>query len=157
MTYRDLTALSNTSLFQDFINDFNLEYKIIEDKLCIKNDCLLLLIYGFYVEDILYFDFYKIKEKTYAHIGRLISESNEKNEMKNIYTFFNNNHIKPVGDIMNPNTIKAERYFMTYIRIISKYLSDLLCCKLKEYNKYFEPIPEIRQKEFEDILNKFVS
>ncbi len=155
MKYRELTELTNTELFQRFVQSYNFEYKFIDNTLCIKNNCLLILIYGFYTEDILYFDFVKTDDKTTANIGRLISDSSNKDEMKRIYAFFKKNHIQPVSNIVTPNTIKVERYFMTYIKIISDYLSNLLRCDLSSYNKYFEPAPPMRQQEFEKILKEF--
>ncbi|RPH26543.1 MAG: hypothetical protein EHM93_19545 [Bacteroidales bacterium] len=155
MTYRNLSLLSETSLFQGFIEKFKLSYKIIGGKLCVKNERLLLLIYGFNIEDVLYFDFYKIEEKTYAHIGRLISDINKKDELMDIYTFFNKNHIVPYVDSGNASTIKAEQYFLTYIKIMSEYLSDIFRCEFEKYNKYFEPVSVMRQKDFEEILRRF--
>jgi len=131
MRYRDLTEISEAPNFQELIKYFNLKYILREGVIYIKNKCLLLMIYGFYTEEIIYVDFYDIKSKTISNIERPISQKT-----------------------LNPTTLFAEQYFLIYIEIIKKFLQDIMLCDLNKYSKYFEPAPPMRQQEFEKILKE---
>jgi len=155
MKYRDLTEISETSIFQDFVKYFNLDYILKEGVIYTKNKCLLLMIYGFYTESIIYIDFYDIKSKTISNIERLISENDDEALLKT-YERYKQKHIKPISqNNLTPTTLFAEQYFLIYIEIMTKFLKDIMSCDLIKYRKYFEPVSPIRQQEFEKILKEF--
>jgi hypothetical protein len=155
MRYRDLTEISEAPNFQELIKYFNLKYILREGVIYIKNKCLLLMIYGFYTEEIIYVDFYDIKSKTISNIERLISENNDEALLKT-YKYYKQKHTRPISQkTLNPTTLFAEQYFLIYIEIIKKFLQDIMLCDLNKYSKYFEPAPPMRQQEFEKILKEF--
>lgn len=155
MRYRDLTELSRTDIFSEFIKKFNAKFLIKDGQIFLQNKCLLLHIYGFYIEDCIFFEFYDLKMKQTTHFGRLISESYEKRQMKDIYDYFIEKHTIPVSTFCPSGTIEAERDFFSQLTIIEKYLVNFMSCDLNKYSKYFEPAPPMRQQEFEKILKEF--
>jgi hypothetical protein len=66
MTYRDLSELTKTQAFQSFIKEFNLGFILKEGNILLKNECVLLHIYGFYIEDWIYFELVNLRNKTYC-------------------------------------------------------------------------------------------
>lgn len=155
MKYRDLTELSKTDIFSEFIKKFEAKFLIKDGQIFVHNRCLLLHIYGFYIEDCIFFEFYDIKKEQITHFGRLISDSNEKMQMKVIYDSFKEKHTLPISTFCPSGTIETERDFFSQLTIIEKYLVNLMLCDFDKYYKYFEPTPPMRQQEFEKILKEF--
>jgi|SRR5690554_759411 len=155
MIHRDLTEILETPDFQSFVKKINLEYILKEGVIYIKNKCLLLMVYGFYTESIIYVDFYDINSKTKSNIERLISENDDEAVLKT-YEHYKQKHTKPISQKnLTPTTLFAEQYFLIYIEIMKKFLEDIMFCDLNKYSKYFEPAPPMRQQEFEKILKEF--
>ncbi len=155
MKYRNLTELSKSDIFLEFIKKFEAKFLIKNGQIFLQNKCLLLNIYGFYIEDCIFFEFYDLKMKKITHFGRLISESDEKIQIRDIYDYFKKKHTLPVSTFCPSGTIEAERDFFSQLIIIEKYLFNLMFCDLNKYSKHFEPAPPRRQQEFEKILKEF--
>jgi hypothetical protein len=155
MTYRNLIEISETNEFKLFIIKYNLDLITVDDRLLILSKCFIIDIYGFNVEDVIYFDVFSKDLNLTSSIFTLLSEKDAK-RMIDIRDDQKRSRVKIVSTIANninkDTALRAEQFFFTYINIMDELLGDFFMCYNNNYFKFFIPNFEQRKKELEQFF-----
>jgi hypothetical protein len=69
MNNRNLEKLAQTDFTKHFCEKYNFSIKVVKGQLVFFNNCVVINIYGYTVEKILYFDFFSSDYKFYEDSG----------------------------------------------------------------------------------------
>lgn len=150
MTYRNLKYLLYNDIFKNFVKKYNFKINI-DDTILLVSDCIILEIYGFYVEDIIYFDIYTGNYKNYTNVDRLCDNIPDK-IILDILKRVRSTHQEPIiksNEINLVVALKAEQWFFIYIEIMNEFFDDFLKCNFDVYEQYFTPTFENKIQLFE--------
>lgn len=142
MENRDIEYLASTAEFKDFRNKFKLDSLEFDHSIFFKNNCLLFHLYGFLIEDFLYFDIVDLKSEARSTFRRMIPDS-AREEILEIYSNYKKKHSlinKTKDTTQNEIFREIEIEFFLHLEVMDKLLTDLLDCNLRDYAVYFEKI-----------------
>lgn len=151
MTYRNLKYLVYNDIFRNFVKKYNFKINI-SDTILLVSDCIILEIYGFNIEDIVYFDIYIENYKKYTNVGRLCEGKPDK-AILDILKIISNTHQEPIiksNEINLVVALKAEQWFFMYIEIMKVFFDDFLKCNFGGYEQYFTPTFHNKIQLFEE-------
>lgn len=70
--YRDLTELTQNKYFKEFISKSHFQYMIVEKPIVIYGKELMIVIYGYTIEDCIYYDVFHYKTRSIIPIWQII-------------------------------------------------------------------------------------
>lgn len=157
MTKRNLNKISSTLEFNSFINSYNFKMKLIEGSIFLKSNSLLIEIYAYTIEEVIYFDIYTNNLQNYTNIDRIL-EGFDKNSILSILEHQRKTRNISISDDDNtPNleiTLKFEQLFFAYIDMCSKFLDDFLKGNFNEFEACFSETFEVKKMQLEKICKE---
>lgn len=160
MKLRKLNKLKDLPISKKFATDNNFKIYIFEKgDFVFYNECFLIHVYAFTVEDIPYIDLYLIgvDDVLYSNIDRLLQKSNLGTETKMMYENIKNDYLTPVswdGESNLANCLKIEQNYVTYLSVMSFYLPKLFHCNsVLNVSDTFDLMSKESKMKFENLVN----
>src|SRR5690606_13467141 len=100
MKYREIKELTKTSEFLDFIFKYKLAYYNKNSQIIVKSPSFNMVVYSFYAEKNVYFDFYINDCQQYSNIDRLLSNIEKKNII-DVFNYYKSIHLIPYINVIH--------------------------------------------------------
>lgn len=159
MKLRNFSQLIDLAISKKFADDNSLKIYIFEKgDLVFYNDCFLIHVYAFTVENIPYIDLYFTGGENVlsTNIDRLLQKANLGNETKKVYENIKNDYLTPVswdGESNWDNCLKMEQNYTTYLSVLNIYLPKIFSCnKASNSIQNFEPMNNESKMKFENLV-----
>ena len=155
MKKRKLAILLKTKTFSNIkkIKDLIL-YNTPDGSIVLNKENIYIHIYGFQVENNLYFDVYSLKDARKSDLRVLLEETSKKKERLKVYEKYRTEYVNSITDPLSYNALFSEQDFFIFIEMLSLFMDDLFEYPLLEkYVQYFTPMTDQQKKCFEAVLN----
>ena len=156
MMFREIKYLTEDKLFKNFIRKYGLKIMILNKRAYITSSCFVIEVYGFCTESHFYFDVYTSDLKRTSNIGRLLYEK-DKSKLREIYEAEKRDRVEVLSENLETSqeiTLKAERHFFTYIKVMDIFLADFLRCTSHFNLSLFDPVIRSKEEALREILLK---
>jgi hypothetical protein len=161
MELRDLSELRNLNVSQEFLIKNKLKSHLFRDgDIVFYNNCFILHIYAFYIEDIPYIDIYKIDDEKAVgiNIDYLINKLNLGSETVSIYKTIKEEYTLPItwDKLSNKNNcLKTEQNYITYLSVLNKYTPSIFDCEnVFNYSTIFENMNNEYERKYKNLMIK---
>jgi hypothetical protein len=155
MLNREMEPLTDTNWFQEFARSLPVEYLFQDRVLFVRTPCLLCVIYGYIIEDVIYCDIYDPVTNRQTTIDRCMDAIPDLNAAVEIIQFYKAHHRTVIGPLDSPGTRQAEAYFFAYLDILRKLMPDLVACDPSRYMEQFDPAFPIFPTHYASALGRF--
>ena len=143
--YRDLTELAHETSFVKLIKDANARYVVTKESLYVLLGKYLFHIYGFTIEDCLYFDVYDMDNKKGSSLENIIRYILAQECIKS-----------KCDDVMKRYETTNKNYYEKYFVLMTELIDDILAifCN-SDLSPCFDVISHEKACEYESALNLF--
>ena len=156
MKKRDITILLKTLTFSNIKKvDGLMFYETSDGSIILNKGYIYIYIYGFYVENNLYFEVYDLKNRGKSSLRVLLGEISEKGERLKVYEKYRAEYKNSITDILSTNALSAEQDFFVFMEMLSLFIPDIFEYPLPgKYEKYFSLMTEQETIQFKQICGK---
>lgn len=148
MLNRRIDFLLKQNQYVDFINRTNLKFKLVSNNLYMFNNTILINVYGYYTENILYFDIYNLKQGIGTSVDNLENRIEDLDESQRLYQQMRSNYLQRNNSIEQQILLD----FNFNIIIIEKYFKLLMSRDIRELCESYSEIIESEKKRLLEII-----
>ena len=161
MKLRNLNPLKNLPISKEFADGNNLKMHIFKKgDLVFYNDCFIIHVYAYTVENIPYIDIYCVggKDILNTNTDRLIQKATLGNETKRLYEKIESEYLTPVswyGESNLEHCSKMEHNYITYLSVLNIYMSKTFSCENSSNSiQYFETLNDETKLKFQNLIEE---
>lgn len=156
---RDLRKLSSIYFTKVFCERCDFSIKVIDGSLIFFNNYIVLHVYGYLAERVLYFDFYSSDFEHYISVDGLLNRVGiEDQPIIDLTRYFEETNLQNITEVSYPvkfkDTLSAEQDYFTYITAIEKYLSDFISSKFVDLKSYFKDATRAQTDNMNNIIGR---
>lgn len=156
MEYRNLEELTKIEITKKFLAKFDLKIISSKEGIFFENENLILHVYGFYIEDILYFDFYTKNLEKKINSDLIIEIFKLNDYFKNYYEEITLKHLLPITTLINANnfhnTISAEFDYLTYLNVFINKFEEIFRGNFSNVESRFEDTTKLTKENIKYYL-----
>ena len=161
MKLRNLNPLKNLPISKEFADGNNLKMYILEKgDLVFYNDCFIIHVYAYTVENIPYIDIYCVggKDILNTNTDRLIQKATLGHETKILYEKIKSDYLTPVswdGESNLDYCLKMEQNYITYLSVLNIYMPKIFSHEnSSNSNQYFETLNNETKLKFQNLIEE---